>query len=440
MTEAAATATSTQALDEVWSSLTDEERLAAFRQLPRGEAGEFFLERSVRTQALLLRDATEPQRRVLLRLLAPDDAADLMQELDPDARAAAMALLDASTAREVRALMAYAEDEAGGLMNPRFVRVRPDMTVDEAIRYARMQSRDRAETISYLYVLDAEQRLLGVLSFRDLFAATGNAHVADVMVREVATIDEHADQEEVARHMAEWDVGALPVVDSGRRMVGIVTIDDIVDVVQIEATEDIHKIGGMEALEAPYLRTGFRAMLRKRAGWLALLFVGQMLTATAMGAFEAELASALVLALFIPLVISSGGNSGSQATTLIVRAMALGEVGIRDWWRVARRELALGLTLGAILGGIGVARILLWEALFDSYGAQTLLLAATIGLSVIGVVAWGTLTGSTLPFLLRRLGMDPASASAPFVATLVDVVGVLIYFSVARSVLLGALA
>lgn len=426
--------------EERWPTLSDEQRVDAFRELPRGEAAEFFLARTTRTQALLWRAAPEVERRALIRLLAPDDAADLMQELEPDERAGAAALLDPSTAREVRALLAYAEDEAGGLMNPRFVRVRPDLRVDDAIRYARMQSRDRAETISYLYVLDSEQRIAGVLSFRDLFAASGDALVQDVMIQDVQTIDEHVDQEEVVRLFASLDVVALPVVDAQKRMVGIVTVDDIVDVVQTEATEDIHKIGGLEALEAPYLQTTFGGMLRKRAPWLALLFVGEMLTASAMSAFEAELAAAVVLALFIPLIISSGGNSGSQATTLVVRAMALGEVKARDWWRVARRELWLGLALGLLLGTIGVVRILAWEALFGSYGENAVLLAATIGISVVGVVAWGTITGSTLPFLLRRLGMDPASASAPFVATLVDVVGVLIYFAVARVVLLGALA
>lgn len=433
MDEAAAT----QPQEEVnWDALTPEEQVERFRRLPRGTAAEFFLGLAARSQALLLRDATDPERRVLLRTLAPDDAADLLQEMEPEERTAAMTLLDATTAREVRALLAYAEDEAGGLMNPRFVRLRADMTVEEAIRYARIQSRDRAETINYLYVLDAAQRLLGVLSFRDLFAAASDARVTDVMLADVTTVDEHADQEEVARLIASLDVVAVPVVDAERRMVGIVTVDDIVDVVETEATEDIQKIGGMEALDSPYLHTDFRAMLRKRAPWLALLFVGQMLTIAAMGAFEAELASALVLALFVPLVISSGGNSGSQASTLVVRAMALDEVRVRDWWRVARRELAMGLALGSILGAIGVARIFLWEALFGTYGPQTTLLAITIGLSVVGVVAWGTLTGSTLPFLLRRLGADPASASAPFVATLVDVAGVIIYFSVARAVLL----
>lgn len=427
-------------LEDVWQAMSPEERVEAFRQLPRGEAAEFFLARSTRTQALLLRAAPEGEQRALVRLLAPDDAVDLLQELEIDERPVILGMMDASTAREVRALLAYEEDEAGGLMNPRFVRLRPDITVEEAIAYARMQSRDRAETISYLYVLDAEQRLLGVLSFRDLFAASGGARVSDVMLSDVVAVDEHADQEEVAREMAALDVVALPVVDAARRMVGIVTVDDIVDVVQTEATEDIQKIGGSEALEAPYLQTGFLAMLRKRGGWLALLFVGQMFTATAMGAFEAELASALVLALFIPLVISSGGNSGSQATTLVVRAMALGELRARDWWRVARRELGVGLALGVMLGAVGVARVLVWDALFDAYGAHARLLAATVGLSVVGVVLWGTLTGSTLPFLMRRLGMDPASASAPFVATLVDVVGVVIYFSVARAILLGAVA
>lgn len=430
---------SLEELTDVWPSLSPEERVDAFRRLPRAEAGEFFLDRRPSTQALLVQAAPEWEQRIFLRMLAPDDAADVLQEMPPEERAPFLQLLDARTRAEVDALLAYAEDEAGGLMNPRFVRVRPDMTVDQAISYVRRQSRERAEMINYLYVLDADQRLLGVLSFRDLFASAGSALASDVMRRDVLSVDEHTHQEEVARLMAEHDVIALPVVDEEGRMRGIVTVDDVVDVVREEATEDIQKIGGSEALDKPYLQTTMLEMVRKRAPWLAVLFLGQMLTASAMGAFEAELASALVLALFVPLVISSGGNSGSQATTLVIRAMALGEVRLRDWWRVVRRELGTGLALGGILGALGIARIVLWHELFGAYGEHHLLLALTVGLAVVGVVTWGTLAGSMLPFILRRLGLDPASASAPFVATVVDVSGLLIYFNLAGIVLKGAL-
>ena len=259
------------------------------------------------------------------------------------------------------------------------------------------------------------------------------------MRRDLVTVRDDLDQEAVSRLFATYHLLALPVVDAAGHMHGVVTIDDIVDVDREEATEDIQKIGGSEALDAPYLTIGFASMVRKRGGWLAALFLGEMLTATAMGYFEAEIARAVVLALFVPLIISSGGNSGSQATTLVIRAMALGEVRLRDWWRVIRRELAAGFALGTMLASIGMVRILAWQRLFHTYGDHYLLIAATVALSLVGVVTFGTLAGSMLPFVLRRIGFDPASASAPFVATLVDVTGLVIYFSIAHVVLRGAL-
>ena len=315
------------------------------------------------------------------------------------------------------------------------------MTADEAIRYLRRQARDRQsiETIYYVYVLDAEQHLLGVVSFRELFAAPPDRVVREIMHVEVVSVPEQMDQEAVARVMAEADVLAVPVLDEQRHMKGIITHDDIQDVVQEEATEDIQKIGGTEALDTPYLQTGFGQMIRKRAGWLSVLFVGETLTASAMGYFQTEIGKAVVLSLFIPLIISSGGNSGSQASTLVIRAMALGEVKLRDWWMIARRELAAGATLGAILAVIGTARILLWQAMFGTYHEHYLLVAITVALSLVGVATWGTLAGSMLPFILRRFKLDPASASAPFVATLVDVSGLVIYFTIASVVMAGTL-
>jgi magnesium transporter len=313
------------------------------------------------------------------------------------------------------------------------------VTVDEAIAYLRRQAVDRVETIYYAYVLDPAQRLLGVTSFRDLFAARPAQRVEEVMIRDPVTVRDDMDQEAVSRVFAQHDLLAVPVVDAAGRMQGLVTVDDIVDVVQEEATEDIQRVGGSEALGAPYLEMSLGAMIRKRAGWLSALFIGEMLTATAMARFEDEIARAVVLALFVPLIISSGGNSGSQASTLVIRAMALGEVRVRDWWRVARREVLSGVGLGVILGLLGVTRILLWDVLFHTYGAHGGLIAATVGVSLVGVVLWGCLAGSMLPFALRRAGFDPASASAPFVATLVDVSGLVIYFTVAAVVLGGTL-
>jgi magnesium transporter len=426
-------------LRETWRLLSPEDRLEAFLDLPRPEAEDFFLGLPARDQLELLFAIPADQRRSWMRLLPPDDAADVVQETAEDEREALLALLDEPTRREVMALMAYAEDEAGGLMNPRYARVRADVSVDEAISYLRRQAREHLENVYYVYVNDAEQKLVGVVSLRELFAAGADRTVRDIMSTELVTARGDMDQEELGRLFAAHDLQAIPVVDDQGHMQGIVTVDDIVDVIQEEATEDIQKIGGTEALDAPYLAISLPKMVQKRVIWLAALFLSEMLTTTAMARFEAEISRAVVLAIFIPLIISSGGNSGSQASTLVIRAMALGEVKLADWWRVIRRELFSGLMMGGVLGVIGFSRVILWHVIFHSYGSHYLVVAITIGLSVIGVVTWGTLSGSMLPFLLRRVGLDPASASAPFVATLVDVTGIVIYFSIASITLRGTL-
>jgi magnesium transporter len=375
-----------------------------------------------------------------MRLLPPDDAVDVIQESeDAGERLDLLAVLDDQTRHEVQALLAYAEDDAGGLMTPSYARVRPDISVDEAIAYLRRQGRDRLESVNYVYVLDADQKLVGIVSLRDLFTAASGRTVRDIMGSDLVTAREDTDQEALGRLFAQHDLQAIPVIDAEGRMKGIVTVDDIVDVLQEEATEDIQKIGGTEALDAPYLEVGFAEMMKKRVVWLAVLFVGESFTAAAMGKFEHEIAKAVVLSLFIPLIISSGGNSGSQASTLVIRAMALGEVKLGDWWRVIHRELTQGLAMGVVLAIIGFGRVVAWQSAFHSYGEHYMLVALTVALSVIGVVTFGTLVGSMLPFLLKRIGLDPASASAPFVATLVDVTGIVIYFSFASLFLRGVL-
>ena len=427
-------------LREAWPSMELEDRASAFAALPRTDAEELFLELHAQDQATILLALPNGERRLWMRILAPDDAVDVIQAVEEeDQRAGLLEMLDAPTRNEVRALLAYAEDAAGGLMSPRFARLRPDMTVAEAIRYLRRQAREELETIYYAYVLDQDQQLKGVISFRDLFATAGDRVISDVMLTDVVSVADNLDQEEVAKIIAQYDLNALPVVDAHGRMQGIVTVDDIVDVVQDAATEDIQKLGGMEALDTPYMQTSMLSMIKKRAGWLSALFLGEMLTASAMSRYEDEIAKAVVLALFVPLIISSGGNSGSQATTLIIRAMALGEVTVRDVWRIVRRELTAGLALGSILALIGLVRILLWQQLFHSYGEHYVQVAATVATSLLGVVTWGTLVGSMLPFAIRSLGFDPASASAPFVATLVDVCGLMIYFNVASIMLRGSM-
>jgi magnesium transporter len=424
-------------LIEAWSALTNTERKEKFSSLPRTEAEELFLSLKTRDQAELIAEASSLEKRSWVRLLAPDDVADLIQELGADYREEIMALLDPQTRREVTALLAYSEDKAGGLMSSRYLRLRPDMSVDEAISYIRIQSKTQIETIYYAYVLDIDQTLLGVVSFRELFAAAPHKKIRDIMKEDLVRIPVSLDQEQAAKIFAQANLLAVPVVDEWNHMKGIVTFDDIANVVQEEATEDIQKIGGLEALDAPYLKVDLFELYKKRAVWLIVLFIAQMLTATAMGFFQTEIEKAVVLALFIPLIISSGGNSGSQASTLIIRSLALGEIRLKDWLRVLRREILVGVFLGLTLGVFGFLRIVFWPDANLVYGDHFFRLGLAVMISVVGVVLWGTIAGSMLPLFLKRLHIDPATASAPFVATLVDVTGLIIYFSVAALVLSG---
>ena len=428
----------TETLASQWPVLSSHARVAAFNALPRGEMDDFFLQLDPREQAQLILSLPETEHRIWIRLLAPDDTADLLQNVSAPNRDRLLSLLDGPTHREVRMLLAYKEDVAGGRMSPRYAHLRPEMTADEALAYLRHQA-SHVETIYYAYVLDSEQHLKGVVSLRDLFSSDRTKAVQNLMRTKFVSVPEHEDQEAIAKLFNQHHLLAIPVLDNEQRMMGIVTVDDIVAVVQQEASEDIQKAGGSEALDGPYLEVGILGMVKKRAGWLAVLFLGEMLTATAMGYFEDEIAKAVVLALFLPLIISSGGNSGSQATTLVIRAMAIGELRLKDWWRVMRRELLVGTALGLVLAVIGLARILVWHAVRGTYGEHYLLIALTIASSLVGVVLFGSIAGSMLPFLLRRVGLDPASASAPFVATLVDVTGLVIYFSVASFILRGTL-
>lgn len=422
-----------------WGETALEDRLMFFRALPPREASDLFFGLSTHEQAFLIEFLSTSEKRIWLRALAPDDTADVLQSLPVDIRWSLIELLDDSARFEVAGLLAYEEDEAGGLMNPRFPRIRPDASVREAISYLRKQAHVNLESLYYCYVLDQSQHLLGIISFRDLIIAKETDTVRSRMRTDVVSVNEKMNQVNVAKLMADHDLVAIPVVDETGRMKGIVTHDDIVDVVQEEATEDIHKIGGTEALDVPYMDTPMLSLIKKRGGWLAVLFVGEMLTASAMAHYEEEIASAVVLALFIPLIISSGGNSGSQASTLVIRALALEEIRLRDWWKVFKRELVSGLILGTILALIGVIRIIAWENIFHSYGEHYLKLALTVSLSLVGVVLWGTISGSMLPLILSKCKLDPASASAPFVATLVDVSGLVIYFTLAKLILSGTL-
>jgi magnesium transporter len=424
---------------DAWTLLSSPERREGFLLLPRDEQEELFMALSSRDQARLVGDMPAAESRSWIRFLAPDDAADLLQELDPELQQRLLEQLDEKTRLEVRALLAYRADEAGGLMSPRFVRVRPDMTVEEAIKYVRKQAAQRDEMIYYTYVLDEGQRLLGVVSFRELFTHRPEQRIRDIMHTSLVTLTEDMGQVEVGQIFSKHNFLAIPVLDKDGRMKGIVTVDDVVDVVQEEATREMHKVAAVEAFQEPYLAVKYPDMFKRRGGWLAFLFLGEMFTATAMAYYEHEIAKAVVLVLFIPLIISSGGNSGSQASTLVVRAMALGQVRLKDWWRVCYRELFVGLSLGLLLGLLGLLRIVFWPSRTTLFGEHYFLIALTLACSLIGVTLFGCLAGSMLPFLLRRLKLDPATACAPFVATLVDVTGLIIYFTAASYILRGSL-
>jgi magnesium transporter len=424
---------------ELLEQLEPAPRSLLFRALPRTLGFEVFSYLEPAQQEQLLRDLTSAQTRDLLADLPPDDRTELLAELPANVTQRLLAMLPPDDLAEARLLLGYPENSVGRLMTPDFVAVRPDWTIAQALEQVRDAGRD-AETVDVIYVVDASGHLVDDLRLRLVVLARPTAPVESILDHAFVALRANDDREEAVRAMEKYDRVALPVVDGDGALLGIVTVDDVLDVAEEEATEDFQKLGGMEALEAPYMQVGYWPMVRKRAGWLAALFLGEMLTATAMGYFEEEIARAVVLALFVPLIISSGGNSGSQATSLIIRSIALRELTLRDWWRVFLRELPTGLTLGALLGGIGLVRILAWQALgWADYGQHFLLVGLTVMVSLIGVVLFGTLAGSLLPFALRRLGFDPASASAPFVATLVDVTGLVIYFTLASVILRGTL-
>jgi magnesium transporter len=409
--------------------------------LPRDRAAEVleYLDEELRAEVL---EAMSPEQAAeLVSAMTPDERADVLEELDEERADEIVEEMPEQQRRETQTLRAFDPDTAGGLMTTEFVSESATTTVEEALRKVRVIARSgKREAIYSIYTTDAENRLAGVLSLRELLAAPEGALLSDIAWTEVQSVKPSADREEVARVISNYDLVVVPVVSESGHVMGVITVDDVIDAIQEEQTEDVQKFGGMEALDEPYMQISFLNMLRKRGGWLSILLVSEMFTASAMQHYDGELQKVVPLILFVPLVMSAGGNSGSQATSLITRAMALREVTLRDWWRVALREIPTALTLGAFLGVIGVLRITLWQHLgLYNYDPHWKLIAGTVGLSLVGIVTFGSLAGSMLPFLLRRVGFDPASASAPLVATLVDVGGLIIYFSVALLVLGGTL-
>ncbi len=418
--------------------LDDDQAALTFRLLPRDLAADVFSYFDAEQQEILISRVGTERLAVLINEMDTDDRTALLEELPAEVANRLVALLTPAERSITQTILNYPEESIGRLMTPDYVRVRRGATIGDAMHHIRRYGRD-AETVNVIYVVDDDGRLIDDLKIRQFLLADPAETVDSIMDESFVALRATDDREEAVRQIERYDRVALPVVDSRGILVGIVTADDVADVAEEEATEDIQKMSGMEALDAPYLESAFGSMVRKRAGWLSVLFLGQMLTATAMGIFEGEIEKAVVLALFLPLIISSGGNAGSQATSLVIRAMAVGEVRPADWWPVLRRELAAGLSLGLLLGVIGLLRIVLWPGSEATYGPHYVPLALTLAVSTLGVVTFGTFAGSMLPFILRRLDLDPAAASAPFVATLVDVTGVVIYFTTAAYLLRGTI-
>jgi magnesium transporter len=426
---------------EILRALNDHERRAAVDAMAVSDprlAIQVVAELGVDMGAALL--ASRPAREIvrLLQELAPDDAAALIDRFpEPLADEVRELMRGQRPTAEVAEVLQHREGTAGRIMNPRVFALPEDTTAAEAVNA--IQQLGGVEMSFYLYVIDERRHLVGVVSLRRLLLVPPQARLKDIMTTDVISVGVDTPEEEVARKVSSYHLLAVPVVDDENKLVGTVTVDDVIEVIRDTTTEEFQKLGGLEALDEPYVRTPLFTLVKKRARWLVVLFLGEMLTATAMSYFEREIARAVVLALFVPLVISSGGNSGSQAASLIIRALAVGEVTLRDWWRIMRREVLSGLALGAILGTVGFIRVSLWQQLFGTYGAHWFLIALTVLFALVGVVMWGTIAGSMLPFVMKRLGADPATSSAPFVATLVDVTGLVIYFTVAATILRGTL-
>jgi magnesium transporter len=402
---------------EVILDLPEDEQVIIFRVLPHALAADVFEYLDIDAQQKLLRAMAHEQVGAILNEMAPDDRTALLEELPSAAARQLIQLLTPEERHVATALLGYPEDSVGRLMTPDFIAVREDWTVQQVLDYIREHGQD-SETLNVIYVVDDRSKLIDDIRMREFLIRPLASSVRDMMQKNFVALNVTDSQQDALNTFRKYDRTALPVVDSSGVLVGIVTIDDMLDVAEKEATEDIQKLGGMEALDEPYTTIPLLRMVKKRATWLIILFLGEMLTATAMQGYNSEIERAAILAMFLPLIISSGGNSGSQATTLVIRAMALGELRLRDWFRVVRKELLSGLSLGLILGTIGFFRITLWQYLhiFD-YGKYHWLVALTVGSALVGVVLWGTISGAMLPFLLRRCGLDPAASSAPFVAT-----------------------
>ncbi len=424
---------------ELMGELPENEQAIIFRLLSHDLATDTFEYLELEHQLSLLKAMGKEEAASVLNEMSPDDRTALLEDLPSFAAKQLIMNLSAEERKVAQTLLGYPENSVGRLMTPDYIAVNPEWTITETLNYVRAHGSD-SETLNLIYVVDEKGKLIDDIRIREILLAPIDSRMIDLMDENYMALNVNDDQETAVGIFKKYDRIALPVVDAFGVLIGIVTVDDVLDVAEEEATEDIHKIGGTEALEESYATISLFQMVKKRAGWLSILFVGEMFTASAMSYFEGEISKAVVLALFVPLIISSGGNSGSQAATLVIRALSLGDITLRDWWHVMKREIISGLSLGAILAVIGFLRITVWQtASHDMYGPHWILIALTVSCSLIGVVTWGTLMGSMLPIILKKLGFDPATSSAPFVATLVDVTGLIIYFTVALIILSGTL-
>ena len=416
----------------------ENEQVIIFRLLPHDLAADTFEYLDFDMQMNLIKAMGKEEVASILNEMSADDRTALLEEL-PSAAAKQMIMMLSPEERKIAtSLLGYPENSVGRLMTPDYIAVKPEWSIKETLDYIRKNGKD-SETLNVIYVIDDKGKLIDDIKIRDIILAPLEFIIADLMDENYAELNVHDDQEKAVGVFKKYDRVALPVVDALGFLIGIVTIDDVLDVAEEEATEDIHKLGGTEALEEPYIDTTIADMVKKRGKWLVVLFIGEMLTASAMGFFEDQISKAVILSMFVPLIISSGGNSGSQAATLVIRAMSLGEITLKDWWRVMKREIVSGLMLGIILGAVAFLRMIVWTFFVESYGPHWVYIGLTVSFSLIGVVLWGTLSGSMLPFILKKFGADPATSSAPFVATMVDVVGIIIYFGFAIFLLTGSL-
>ncbi|GAB4131237.1 MAG: magnesium transporter [Bacteroidia bacterium] len=426
---------------EILNRLDPDDAAAAYKYVSEETAAEALLLLDEDNRSRILKDYTPKEiAEQLIDNLDSDDAADVLAELSDDKQDEVLSHVeDMDQASDIVDLLNYDPDTAGGIMAKELIKVNINTNVWQCVREIRTQA-EEVENVYSIYVVDDENKLLGLLSLKNLLTKPLRTPIIDVYNPDVISVKSNMPAEEVAKVMDRYDLIAVPVVDSLNRLVGRITIDDVIDVVREENTEDVQKMGGVEALDEPYMTVPFWQMVRKRVGWLVVLFLGELLTATAMSFFEDQIAKAVILAIFVPLIISSGGNSGSQASSLIIRALALGEITVKDWWKIVGKEFRSGLVLGLILGILGFLRVAIWSNFIQDYGPEWMMIGTTVGITLTGVVLWGCLMGSLLPLLLKRFGLDPAVSSAPFVATLVDVTGLIIYFSISILLLKDMLA